>query len=46
MNSRFKLLAFRISLISSVANPNRISAFSVWWLQTRKINLLTGVTIL
>lgn len=46
MDSHFKSLALRVSLISRVANPKRMSAFRVWWLQTRKINLLTGVTIL
>lgn len=46
IDSHFKSFAFRVSLISRVANPNRMSAFRVWWLQTRKISLLTGVTIL
>lgn len=41
----FKSFALRVSLISSVAIPSRMSAFSVWWLQTRKISLLTGVTM-
>lgn len=46
LNAHFKLLAFSVSLISSVANPNKMSAFRVWWLQTRNTSLLTGVTIL
>lgn len=46
VNLHFKLLALRVSLISSVANPNSMSALRVWWLQTRKITLLTGVTML
>lgn len=44
--SLFILLDFRVSLTSNVAIPNKTSAFKVWWLHTRKINLLKGVTIL
>ena len=42
----FRSLALRALLISRVAIPNNMSALRVWWLQTRKINLLNGVTML
>lgn len=43
---RFILFDFKVSWISRAALPRRTSDFNVWWLQTRKFNLLTGVTIL
>jgi len=41
--SRFILFDFKVSWISRAALPRRTSDFNVWWLQTRKFNLLTGV---